>query len=100
VFGDDGVREIVDSGLIERLKMLDLRHGRVSDAGARLLAACPAVKGLERLDLSRNELTQAGIDELLAVGVPLDASHQHGPTAGAGPDDYGGMQFLAEGDYE
>lgn len=102
VFGDEGVREIVDSGLLGRLKVLDLRHGRVSDAGAKLLAASPAVKGLELLDLSRNELTEEGIAELQATGVQLRSEYQHASTASAGvnPTDYDGMQFLAEGDYE
>src|SRR5262249_16512386 len=35
--GDEGCREIVASGILRRLKVLDLRHGRVTDAGARLL---------------------------------------------------------------
>jgi uncharacterized protein (TIGR02996 family) len=102
VFGDEGVKEIVGSGLLARLKMLDLRHGRVSDAGAKLLAARPEVKGLELLDLSRNELTREGIEGLRAAGAPLRCEHQHGSTAAAGadPDDYRGMQFLFEGDYE
>ena len=102
VFGDEGVKEIIDSGLIGRLKMLDLRHGRVSDAGARMLAACPAVKNLGLLDLSRNELTEAGIAALQATGVTLLSQHQHESTAeyGTTPDDLGDMEFLNEGDYE
>jgi uncharacterized protein (TIGR02996 family) len=102
VFGDEGVKEIIGSGLLARLKTLDLRHGRVSDAGAKLLAARPEVKGLELLDLSRNELTREGIEGLLAVGAPLRCEHQHGSTAAAGadPDNYQGMEFLFEGDYE
>lgn len=102
VFGDEGVREIIDSGLIGRLKTLDLRHGRVSDAGARMLAACPAVKNLELLDLSRNELTKEGIAALQATGVTLLSQHQHESTAeyGADPDDFDDLEFLNEGDYE
>ena len=34
-FGDEGIDEIVASGLLKRLKVLDLRHGLVTDAGAR-----------------------------------------------------------------
>src|SRR5262249_48901753 len=69
VFGDEGVDEIIKSGLLGRLKVLDLRHGRVSDEGARALAVRPELKGLELLDLSRNELTAEGIDELTAAGA-------------------------------
>src|SRR5262249_26284341 len=35
-FGDKGIREIISSGLLARLKMLDLRGGKVTDAGAKL----------------------------------------------------------------
>jgi hypothetical protein len=77
-----------------------VRHGRVAIAGARLLAACPAVKKLELLDLSRNELGASGIAELRATGVPLNSQHQHGSTQDPEPDEYGDMEFLFEGDYE
>jgi hypothetical protein len=40
--GDEGVRELLDSGALARLSWLDLRHGCVTDEGARLLAECPA----------------------------------------------------------
>src|SRR5262249_29020215 len=35
--GDAGCAEIVRSGILKRLKMLDLRHGCVTDDGARTL---------------------------------------------------------------
>src|SRR5262245_21659509 len=46
-FGDEGCEEIVKSGILQRLQVLDLRHGRISDAGARTLAACPDLKRLK-----------------------------------------------------
>jgi uncharacterized protein (TIGR02996 family) len=95
-FGDAGCEEIVKSGILRRLETLDLRHGCISDAGAELLAACPDLKRLKHLDLSRNELTAEGIRVLAAVGIPLRAEHQHGPT---GADD-GDREYLFEGDYE
>ena len=55
--GDEGVREIIASGILKRLKWLDLRHGSVTDEGARLFAACADARNLERLDLSRNAVS-------------------------------------------
>lgn len=98
-FGDDGVREIVRSGIRKRLKVLDLRHGAVTDEGARLLADGPDLKHLERLDLSRNGLTDAGKDALRATKVPVDLDFQHAEIGDQ--DSYGDIpRYLYEGDYE
>src|SRR5207248_5592445 len=51
-FGDEGIEEVVNSGALKRLKVLDLRHGCVTDEGAKMLAGCPDAKNLELLDLS------------------------------------------------
>src|SRR5262249_8722919 len=45
--GDEGAREIIDSGILKRLKVLDLRHGSVTDEGAKMLADCPDIKHLK-----------------------------------------------------
>ena len=71
-FGDVGAREIVGSGILKRLKVLDLRHGNMTDEGASILAKCPDLRNLERLDLSRNALTEAG------NGRPLRATESAG----------------------
>lgn len=77
-FGDAGVDEVVDSGLLRRLTALDLRGGCVTDAGARRLAACDDARNLKSLDLSRNALSHEGIRALAAAGVRLTARDQHG----------------------
>lgn len=58
--GDDLVREIVASGILRRLKKLDLTYNGITDEGARQLAACPDLGHLEELCLQSNNLTQAG----------------------------------------
>jgi hypothetical protein len=58
--GDDMVEDIFDSGVLQRLKVLDLRHGRVTDDGAKMLAACPELKGIE-VDLVNNRLSPIGV---------------------------------------
>jgi uncharacterized protein (TIGR02996 family) len=70
-FGDAGVDELIASGLIGRLKGLDLCRCMITDDGARALAACPHVPNLEYLHLDNNYLTPAGIDALAAVGVQV-----------------------------
>jgi hypothetical protein len=92
--GDDGVRAIVASGILKRLKVLDLRHGAITDAGALVFARCPDAKRLERLDLSRNGVTAVGLAALREAGVNAVANKPLTPaelTRG---------QFLAEGDFE
>ena len=70
------IGDLVASGILKRLKMLDLRHGLVTDEGARLLTACPDVKGLELLDLTNNRLTARGIAALAATGVRVITERQ------------------------
>jgi hypothetical protein len=74
--GDATIEDIVSSGILKRLKMLDLRHGLVSDAGARMLAACRDAKKLELLDLINNRLTPAGILALKDAGIKARVDRQ------------------------
>jgi uncharacterized protein (TIGR02996 family) len=80
-FGDEGITEIISSGILKRLKLLDLRHGLVTDDGANALAGCPDVKNLEHLDLSWNRLTSAGVSALKKTGVNAVLNRQQAPSA-------------------
>ncbi len=57
--GDDGVRVLVDSGLLRRLEFLDLAMGTITDAGAELLAGADT-GALKVLDVSANAISAAG----------------------------------------
>src|SRR5262249_53865519 len=94
--GDAGVRELIDSGLLGRLKSLDLSHGRVTDEGAHELAACPDLKKLESLARASNCLTDDGVRVLRAPGVNLQAGSQWRQTG----DEFGDMEYLYHGDIE
>jgi hypothetical protein len=93
--GDAGCKEIVASGILKRLRVLELGPGCITDEGARTLAACPDLRHLERLDLSRNRLTRAGIKALKQAGVEVVASDQQQARDGEYDDSY-----LYEGDCE
>jgi uncharacterized protein (TIGR02996 family) len=98
-FGDKGAKELVESGILKRLKVLDLQGGCITDKGARLLAGCPDLKNLELLNLSKNALTNAGVEAIQAAGVKADTSAQHAET----PGEPGGgdiPEYLFEGDIE
>ncbi|MFO0850210.1 MAG: WGR domain-containing protein [Gemmataceae bacterium] len=98
-FGDAGAKEIVESGILKRLKLLDLRGGCITDNGAKLLANCPDLKNLEFLNLQANALTAAGVDAIKATGVKANTAAQHNNAGG----NFGGDQlpeYLFEGDIE
>ena len=88
--GDKGCRA-VSSGILKRLKVLDLARGCITDAGACTLAACPDLKNLERLDVSCNALTQEGIERLRGTGIQVRAGDQHAE---------GDTHYLFEGEME
>ncbi|HEY1191114.1 MAG TPA: TIGR02996 domain-containing protein [Gemmata sp.] len=76
-FGDDICPRLIASGILKRLKTLDLGYGNMTDAGAQQLAACADTKQLQVLDLSRNALTPAGVAALRSAGVRVVADAQH-----------------------
>jgi uncharacterized protein (TIGR02996 family) len=70
-FGDAGVREIIDSGLLGRLEILDLRYGLITDRGAEMLAARPELRRLQWLDLTGNQITYTGLEVLRDTRVSM-----------------------------
>ena len=90
--GDEGCRHLVESGMLSRLKRLDLRHGRITDLGARLLADCPDSARPEWIDLEMNSLGPAGVAAIEGLGVPCRVGKQH--------DEEDEDTYLTEGDFE
>jgi uncharacterized protein (TIGR02996 family) len=103
--GDEGCTEIVRSGILERLKMLDLRHGRITVAGAATLASSPDIGNLELLDLSYNAISPEVIEDPAEFAATLVEEHgievlvenQH-EESDAGPER--SDEYLHEGDIE
>jgi len=98
--GDEGCREIVASGIPKRLKMLDLRHGCITDDGANILAECPDIKNLEWLDLDRNGLSRAGVERMKSLGIPLRIDNQQTQAELHPPEEYMSPRYLYEGEFE
>lgn len=71
--GPAGAAEIARARL-EELRALDLRYGRIEDAGADALASSPTLARLERLLLQRSELGPEGA-VALAGGAFVDLDH-------------------------
>jgi hypothetical protein len=97
-FGDSGIREIIDSGILKRLKVLDLQGGCVTDDGAKLLAASADAKKLERLNLDTNALTTIGVKALKAAGIKASTKTQHGEVPPFDEDEL--PEYLFEADIE
>jgi uncharacterized protein (TIGR02996 family) len=77
--GDDGVDELIASGLIARLDTLDLTSTRITDDGAEALARCPDVPRLKALHLERNLLSPIGIGALRQAGMTVSGRQFFGP---------------------
>lgn len=98
-FGNQGAEEIVASGVLKRLKILDLQGGCITDEGAKVLADSPDLKNLEFLNLRANALKKAGKDAIKATKVRADLSLQHNMESGEFGD--GDLpEYLFDGDYE
>jgi uncharacterized protein (TIGR02996 family) len=95
--GDEGCAAIARSGILARLEHLSLAHGRITDAGAHLLASCPDFRHLTKLDLNNNCLSEVGIAALEATGVALQANDQREPAEDEEIDE---GHYLLEGDWE
>jgi uncharacterized protein (TIGR02996 family) len=70
-----GIEALATSGILDRLKTLDLRRCGLTDFHAEALAEAP-LGNLELLNLDDNQLTEHGIRILLETGVPLQAADQ------------------------
>jgi hypothetical protein len=80
--GDALCRELSSTGVLRRLRTLDLQWCGITDEGAATLAGCPDLRGLESLDVSWNYLTKAGQSRLRPLGLKVVSSPQTQP-----PDD-------------
>jgi hypothetical protein len=64
---------------LQRLRVLDLSLGCLSDAGAEHLLKCPAIKGLEKLDIHYHFVSDLAVERLQGLGIEIDASEPQDP---------------------
>jgi hypothetical protein len=80
---DAWVPELVRAPVLDGLDTFDLSLGTLTDAGAEVLLAAPAVRGLRRLDLHGHflseEMTARVRAELADAGVEVDVSDRREP---------------------
>lgn len=58
--GDEGVKHLIASGLLSKVKKVDLRYNEITAVGAGLLAKIPPLPKLRILILRHNMLSDAG----------------------------------------
>jgi uncharacterized protein (TIGR02996 family) len=86
--------EIVYSGILGRLRVLELTAATLTDEDAEALAACPDLRNLELLNLWHNRLSEHGIQALRKVlKKAFKAENQQWPEEG---DEYLFDGFIEE----
>lgn len=70
-YPDDIANAIVNSPIINQLKVLDLSMGTLGDEGAEALLNCPAVDNLTFLNVSNSCLTEEMVEQLKQLNVEV-----------------------------
>src|SRR5262249_13871151 len=91
--GDDGVRQLLAGGLLQRLEFLDLAMGTITDEGAALLAGANLPR-LKVLDVSANAITASGQNRLRSAFANKLTLRLENQTAAQMPE------WLYEGECE
>ncbi|WP_306369486.1 STM4015 family protein [Nocardiopsis sp. CC223A] len=77
-YTDPWVRALADSPVLDRLEVLDLSLGTLTDEGAQVLLDTPGFRGLKRLNLEHHfmtkEMTGRVREAFCAAGVDIDVS--------------------------
>lgn len=78
----------------ERIKILDLSLGTLSDVGAMDLLRSPAIRRLERLDIHHHYCSAEMVEQLKGLGIDVDAGEPQEP------DEYNGesWRYVAVGE--
>ncbi|MFA5624461.1 MAG: hypothetical protein WC966_05335 [Bradymonadales bacterium] len=81
--GDRGLLALAMSKHLTKLSRLSLKDGVLSNNAARILTADHELRGIGSLDLSYNEIDEAGIASLQKLNIKQELGHQHQRPAGA-----------------
>ncbi len=76
---DDIAIAVAQAPVLERIEILDLSLGTLSDTGAAALLNSPAVRRLRRLDIHHHYCSPATVRQLEELGIEVDASDPQEP---------------------
>ncbi|HEX2909503.1 MAG TPA: STM4015 family protein [Chloroflexia bacterium] len=70
---DDVARAIADAPVLDRVKVLDLSLGTLTDSGAEALLAGSRIRQLKKLDLHYHYCSQEIVEKLKQIPIEIDA---------------------------
>jgi hypothetical protein len=70
--------------VVERLDVLDLSLGTLSDAGAKALLASPSIRRLKKLDIHHHFVSPGVVEDLKRLGIEVNADDAQEPHEWAG----------------
>jgi hypothetical protein len=76
---NDIARAVATAPVVERIRVLDLSLGVLTDEGAAALLASPAIARLEKLDVHYHFCSEEMTAKLQSLGVEVDASERKEP---------------------
>lgn len=86
---------IADAPILERIQILDMSLGTLTDAGASALLASPAVGKLDKLDIHYHYCSNDMVKKLQGLGIEVDASNQRQTETGYDGKEY---RYVAVGE--
>ncbi|WP_375510740.1 HEAT repeat domain-containing protein [uncultured Nostoc sp.] len=75
-YADELTGFLVESPLIDNLKVLDLSRGKLTDKGAQVLLNCSKINDLHILNVSMNRLSPSMIEQLSQLNCHVEAEPQ------------------------
>jgi hypothetical protein len=85
---NDIVHALASAPVLQRLQVLDLSLGNLSDRGAEALLAIGALARLEKLDIHHHYVSPDLVERLRAVGIQVDAGDAQDLEDPDEPDSY------------
>ena len=73
---DDVAAAVAQAAIVERIKVLDLSLGALTDTGAKALLESSAILKLEKLDLHHHFMSSEVAAQLKALPIDVDVSEQ------------------------
>jgi hypothetical protein len=92
---DEIAQAVATAPIVERILILDLSLGTLSDEGAEALLRGPAIAKLEKLDIHHHFCSEEMIAKLQSLSIEVDASERPELDIDDSSDDYGDLRYVA-----